>query len=195
MNTIRLVGLSLFNHYTDKTGHISIFEKLSSHSSDSIRCYAPYLVSPDNTMDIRKKLTLLEKLAADKHFGVREITWMAIRPDIEKDLDTAIRILSQWSKSTDEHIRRFSSEVIRPRGVWCKHLETLKDKPEQALPILENLKADPSKYVQDSVANWLNDASKSRPSFVKETCQRWEKESPVKATRYIVKKALRTINQ
>lgn len=61
------------------------------------------------------------------------------------------------------------------------------------LPILDKLKSDSSKYVQDSVGNWLNDASKTQPDFVIEICRNWEKISPTKETKYIIKKALRTI--
>lgn len=52
-----------------------------------------------------------------------------------------------------------------------------------------------SKYVRDSVENWLNDASKTQPSFVEMVCSRWEKESPADETRYISKKAMRTIRK
>ena len=73
------------------------------------------------------------------------------------------------------------------------HMEALKVTPEIYLPVLEKLRADPSIYVQDSVGNWLNDASKSRPHFVAAVCERWEKESPIKETQYVIKKASRSI--
>jgi len=84
-------------------------------------------------------------------------------------------------------------EVIRPRGVWAKHIEDLKQNPSKALPILNQLKSDPSKYVQDSVGNWLNDASKTQPDFVMMLCEKGSKESDTKETSKIIKKAKRTI--
>jgi 3-methyladenine DNA glycosylase AlkC len=111
------------------------------------------------------------------------------------DLEKSIAILAEWTSSEDENIRRFATEATRPRGVWCEHIEPLKQNPALALSILEPLKSDPVKYVQDSVGNWLNDASKTRPDFVKMLCERWERESETKETKYIIKKALRTINK
>ena len=118
-----------------------------------------------------------------------------MRSKITGNLKESLHILSRWARHEDENIRRFATESTRPRGVWCEHIGTLKEHPELALSILDQLKADPSRYVQDSVGNWLNDASKSKPDFVKQLCRRWEKESPGKATAYIIKKALRTINK
>lgn len=47
--------------------------------------------------------------------------------------------------------------------------------------------------MRDSIGNWLNDASKDNPEWVKDLCHKWESESPVIETVYITKKALRTI--
>lgn len=80
--------------------------------------------------------------------------------------------------------------------MWCGHIQLLKDRPETALPLLEALKADPEKYVQDSVANWLNDAAKTRPDFVKTVTSRWLVDMAGKpgeaATQRICKRGLRS---
>lgn len=193
MSSIKLIGRSLYEHCSNSNSLESTIKLLSNHESDTVRCYATYLIALKNNLTISEKLEQSRKLIADKHFGVREIVWMALRPEIESNLKESIEILSKWTKDNDTNIRRFTTESTRPRGVWCKHIETLKDNPEQALPILEPLKSDNSKYVQDSVGNWLNDASKSKPEFVIGLCKKWKSESPSAETEKIVKRALRTI--
>lgn len=195
MNAIKLIGSALYNAYKNSNDYEFILKNIITHVSDSIRCYSPYLIALNDTFSIEEKFKQSFSLVADAHFGVREVVWMALRPEIAKNLSASIQFLTEWSLNTNENIRRFTTEATRPRGVWCKHIDSLKENPEQALPILENLKSDTSKYVQDSVGNWLNDASKSAPNFVKNLCEKWLKESNTKETNYIVKKALRTLNK
>ncbi len=195
MSAIKLIGLQLYEYCHQSNSLGSTIKLLSNHKSDTIRCYATYLIALNTDLDITEKLDQSRKLIADKHFGVREIVWMALRPEIENNLKESIGILSEWTNDQDENIRRFTTESTRPRGVWCKHIETLKENPEQALPILEPLKSDKSKYVQDSVGNWLNDASKSKPEFVIGLCKKWKSESPTAETEKITKRALRTIEK
>lgn len=195
MNTTKLIGSMLAENYTNTNDYESILNNLSAHISDSIRCYAPYLISLNEQLSIQEKLNAAKHLVADKHFGVREVVWMALRPEIDKNLNEAIDYLTNWTESDDENIRRFTTEATRPRGVWCKHIDALKEKPELALPILEKLKSDNAKYVQDSLGNWLNDASKSQPEFVVELCERWKSASPTKETQKIIKRARRTIDK
>lgn len=193
MNSTKLVGTMLHQLYQTKTERQIIFKNLSVHISDTIRCYAPYLPALNEELSIQQKLQQLQVLAADDHFGVREITWMALRPEIEKNLETSVQTLCKWAKNKDDNIRRFASEATRPRGVWCKHIDALKENPGIALSILEPLKSDSSKYVRDSVGNWLNDAAKSQPDFIKALCKKWEQESSTAETKYIVNKALRSL--
>ncbi len=195
MSTIKVVGETLYEQFKNSEQFYSVFENLKNHLSDSVRCYAPYLISLNNELDIEEKLNQAKPLVADKHFGVREVVWMALRPEIDKNLKESIKILNKWTNDTNENIRRFTSESTRPRGVWCKHIDTLKENPEIALPILENLKSDSSKYVQDSVGNWLNDASKTKPDFVITLCKKWQKESQTIETEKIIKRAKRTIEK
>ncbi|MEO0900832.1 MAG: DNA alkylation repair protein [Bacteroidota bacterium] len=195
MSTTRLVGTMLYESATNPKMLTALIGQLETHASDAVRCYTPYLIALNERLCIEEKLEQSRRLVADHHFGVREVVWMALRPEIEQNLETAITVLSDWTKDTDENIRRFTTEATRPRGVWCKHIDRLKEEPELAIPILENLKSDSSKYVQDSVGNWLNDASKTRPDFVITLCEKWQKESQTKETEKIIKRARRTIDK
>lgn len=188
------IGIGLLNACL-KNKDTQFLDDISSHTSDTIRCWMTYTIGRNPQLSLSEKLQQIQPFAADTHFGVREISWMTVRPSIIENLEESLQTLSEWTLSEDENIRRFATESTRPRGVWCEHIEALKTSPELALLILERLKSDPSKYVCDSVGNWLNDASKTQPVFVINLCSKWDKESPSKATSYIVKKALRTLNK
>lgn len=195
MSTTKLVGALTYEYAAQKDNVQTILENLQAHTSDSIRCYAPFLIALNTQLSITEKLKKSLPLVADHHFGIREVVWLALRPNITEHLEESIQFLTDWTKHEDENIRRFTSEATRPRGVWCKHIDVLKESPQLALPLLEPLKSDPAKYVQDSVGNWLNDASKTQPDFVIDLCDKWEKESSTKETGKIIKKAMRTINK
>ena len=167
---------------------------LADHPADTVRGWAVFaLVSQEKDADVDTLLALVRPAADDPHFGVREWAWMAVRPHLVSQLDEAIRALRPWTSEPSERIRRFASESLRPRGVLARHIPALKKEPERGLPLLEPLRADSSRYVQDSVANWINDAAKTQPAWARELCERWQEESPTPATERIIKRALRSI--
>jgi len=195
VNTINhAIGTALFE-LTKLHNDSDFLNIISNHKADIVRCWATYTIGCDENLNISETLKKIQPFAADHHFGVREICWLAVRTKITQNLVQSINVLSEWTKSENENIRRFTTESTRPRGVWCEHIEQLKQNPELALLILEPLKSDSSRYVQDSVGNWLNDASKTKPDFVTDLCKRWEIESNTKETQYIIKKALRTLHK
>jgi 3-methyladenine DNA glycosylase AlkC len=173
----------------------AILKAISTHVSDSVRCWATYTIGRDSSLSLANMLAGIHPFAADHHFGVREIAWIAIRPRIAQELTTSITLLQPWTSHPDAHVRRLAIEVTRPRGVWCEHIDILKQQPEIAQPLLDALYSDPARYVQDSVANWLNDASKTQPQYVRNLCAKWQKSKPSPATQYIIKRALRTLDK
>lgn len=174
-------------------GDEDLLPLLLKHPADLVRCWAAYVIGKSELLSVKQKFAKMKPLAADAHFIVREIAWIALRPVIEKHLAQSIGILSTWAKSNNAYVRRFASEATRPRGVWCRHITALRTYPEMALCILEPLKADASKYVRDSVGNWLNDAGKTRKDFLLATCKKWNKESRTPETAYVIKRAMRSI--
>ncbi|WP_199729944.1 DNA alkylation repair protein [Aquimarina sp. AD10] len=186
----KIIGLTFMQLSTDQ----SILEYLSNHISDVPRCWATYWAAMQET-EIINRLRVIEQYAGDSHFGVREVAIFATKDLIIDHLDKALNFLLTWVSSKDDNIRRYAIEVIRPIGVWTKKIDDLKENPEKGLPLLTPLQSDSSKYVRDSVGNWLNDASKTRPEWVQQICNDWEKQSATKETKYIIKKALRSLNK
>lgn len=170
-------------------------ERLACHASDSVRGWVCFLHAARATAGPAALLDQLRCFVDDAHFAVREWVWMAARPTLTSDLHTSIGILAGWTGDPSERVRRFASEALRPRGVWATHIPALKQHPELGEPILHPLRAGPSRYVQDSVANWINDAAKTRPEWAVELCGRWAAEGSDSATARIVKRALRSVDQ
>jgi 3-methyladenine DNA glycosylase AlkC len=169
------------------------FARLSKHPSDMARAWASYMVAADESLTLGKRIDLARRFAADAHMAVRECAWDSFRPHLARELPKALRLLRPWVRDRDANIRRCAVEATRPRGVWTEHLQPLKEDPEPGLPLLEPLRSDPSDYVRKAVANWLNDASKSRPEWTRAVCRRWSKESRAPETLWIVRRALRTV--
>lgn len=171
-----------------------IYQNFSQHISDTVRSWACFMHS-NQDYSAKTCLTHLEKFANDPHMGVRECAWMTLRPYIISDFKSYKPELVKWTKRAEDGLRRNAIEATRPRGVWCQHFDLLKQNPEIAVDLLENVNSDQSKYVQNAVANWLNDASKSKPEWVISICKNWSKNNDSKSTAYIVKRAQRTINK
>lgn len=102
----------------------------------------------------------------------------AIRHFIIDDPQRAMKQMVKWSKSSNHHIRRLSSEGCRPRLPWGMKLQIFVNDPTLCLDILDRLKADPELYVRKSVANHLNDIAKDNPAVALEFAQAWQGHSP-----------------
>jgi 3-methyladenine DNA glycosylase AlkC len=160
--------------------------------SDTVRGWGAFVVGCMTEAGLQERLDLIRPFACDPHFAVREWAWLSIRPTVISNPREAIEHLNTWVLDSADYARRFATEVTRPRGVWCPHFQLLKDSPWLARDLLDAVATDPSRYVQDSAGNWLNDASKTRASWVLGVCKDWELLDPSK-TAYVRRRALRTL--
>jgi 3-methyladenine DNA glycosylase AlkC len=187
---MRTGGEMLFEAYGEDA-----WANAASHESDTVRGWGAMAVGACRSLSLSELFTSIEPYADDPHFAVREWAWLAVRSRVVDEPRRTVELLIPWTSVQSRRLRRFASEATRPRGVWSAHVPTLKREPELAEELLMGLRADPSGYVQDSVGNWLNDASKTRPDWVEDLCASWLAESKSAATRRICRRGMRTLKR
>lgn len=132
-----------------------------------------------------------ESIAALEYFTEYSTAEFAVRPYLLLDQTRMLNQMQMWAENENEHVRRLASEGCRPRLPWGMSIPALKKDPLPILPILEMLKADESLYVRKSVANSLNDISKTHPDVMIEIAESWHGDNP--NTNWIIKHACRTL--
>ncbi|WP_454719831.1 MULTISPECIES: DNA alkylation repair protein [Cupriavidus] len=130
-------------------------------------------------------------MAALKFFTPFGTSEFAVREFLRDDLPRALAIMETWSTDSSDAVRRLASEGSRPRLPWSFRLAGIDANPSLTAKILDNLRADESLYVRKSVANHLNDLTKTHPEWVLDRVQAWPAGNP--RTAWIVKQALRTL--
>ena len=116
----------------------------------------------------------------------------AIRPFLIRHKEHMLGVLKDWSRDEVYHVRRLASEGSRPLVPWG---ERIRWAVADAIPILDQLYADKTRYVTRSVANHLNDIAKSDPDLVVSTLHRWQKEGrqEAKEMAWMTRHACRTL--
>lgn len=131
-------------------------------------------------------LTLLSELTS------RLTGEFAIRTFMDADLDRTLDAALAWTTHEDEHVRRLASEGTRPFLPWARRVSALTVRPDATTAILDALYRDESEYVRRSVANHLNDLSRTDPELVVEQARKWTS-APDANTPKLVRHALRTL--
>lgn len=116
----------------------------------------------------------------------------AIRPFLQSHREPTLAILLEWTKDPHYHVRRLCSEGTRPRLPWAPAVRL---DWQECLAILQALHADTTRFVTRSVANHLNDWSKSHHDQVLETLASWREQAAQHPQEldFIEKHALRSL--
>ncbi len=114
----------------------------------------------------------------------------SIRPFIIQDEERTMKVLYQWMKDPDPHVRRLCTEGTRPRLPWAMKIDAFVKDPSPCLAILEQLKNDPDLYVRRSVANHIGDIAKDNLELALDICNNWLDEAS-KELKWVIRHALR----
>ncbi len=114
---------------------------------------------------LETSLDLLE--AITKRFSME----FSIRAFLNTYQDAVLERMQDWAVDPNYHVRRLVSEGTRPRLPWGQNVGLT---PDNTLPLLDKLHADPTRYVTRSVANHLNDITKKAPDVVLDRLASWD---------------------
>ncbi|MDR3000473.1 MAG: DNA alkylation repair protein [Fibromonadaceae bacterium] len=166
---------------------IGILDKIAAKQSEMFAILFPCFVEVYGQDEENWDLSI----NALERYTVYSSSEFAVRPFIIKNKKRMMAKMYEWSKHENEHVRRLASEGCRPALPWGQALVKFKKDPAPILPILEKLKTDPSLYVRKSVANNLNDISKTHPDLVAKLAKKWYGKNEY--TNWIVKHGCRTL--
>jgi 3-methyladenine DNA glycosylase AlkC len=116
----------------------------------------------------------------------------AIRPFLNAEPERTLAVLAEWAKDENYHVRRLASEGTRPKLPWGMKIGL---SVSDAVPLLDQLHADSTRYVTRSVANHLNDIAKVDAGLVVETLIRWKEQGRQDTAElaWMTRHALRTL--
>jgi 3-methyladenine DNA glycosylase AlkC len=170
----------------DYRSNIRVLRQLAPRLNNGFVTMAlPEYVALHGTDDFKTSMDALKFFTT---FGSSEY---AVRHFLRRDMARTLAVMQTWAQDKNEHVRRLASEGSRPRLPWSFQIKPLMHDPSPIEPILDALKADPSRYVRRSVANSLNDITKDNPSWALDRIERWPLNNA--GTAWIAKHALRNL--
>ena len=115
-----------------------------------------------------------------------------MRPVINAFPKQSMNLLLEWSQDDNKRVRRLASECIRIRLPWAKKIYVSLEYFDTYVRLLSNLKDDPDKTIQKSVANNLNDLYKEDPAKFEAIITGWQAGQTTKECEWIIRHASRT---
>lgn len=116
----------------------------------------------------------------------------AIRPFLLHHEEKTLTFLHSITAHPNPHARRLVSEGSRPRLPWGSRLHQYIKDPSSVFALLESLKNEPTRLVQRSIANNLNDIAKDHPDQVVKFLTHW-KDEDVRDVTWIISHATRSL--
>ncbi|MDO5061267.1 MAG: DNA alkylation repair protein [Actinomycetaceae bacterium] len=115
-----------------------------------------------------------------------------MRPLLARFPAETIALMVQWSLDENKRVRRLASECLRTRLPWAKKQLVVLAHFDNYLEVLSNLRNDPDKTIQKSVANNLNDLYKDAPEKFAYIIALWQQAPVSKECAWIIKHGSRT---
>lgn len=115
-----------------------------------------------------------------------------MRPLLANFPEQTIKLMVSWSQDENRRVRRLASECLRIRLPWAKKNYAVLDYFDDYQTVLTNLRDEPDKTLQKSVANNLNDLAKEAPERFEQIIASWQQQPLSPACAWIIKHGSRS---
>ncbi|QUJ77895.1 hypothetical protein KDD17_08175 [Sulfitobacter albidus] len=156
--------------------------------------FGQFIHATHGVLAVRHGLEQHRDRALDLIYAVTQRFTMefAIRPFLNRWPEETLARMRLWAEDGNYHVRRLVSEGTRPRLPWGAGVALV---PDDTLPLLDVLHADPARFVTRSVANHLNDLTRVAPDAVLDRLAQWQAQGAqdAKELAWMTRHALRTL--
>lgn len=195
---VKLIGDNLYSNlegtYEDKLNSLSLILGPENEGSYGTFNEFYWLWPISSVVESHGHSSISHSLDFIYELTKRSTGEFAIRPLIESHTKEVLKFMNACSRDKNFHVRRLSSEGLRPILPWGKKITLFVDKPEPIINILNRLRNDESKYVQTSVANHIGDLLKLNYPFTIQLLREWALDEH-KVTNWIIKHGTRNLRK
>lgn len=83
--------------------HIDDWQEFKNHQSDNVRGWCAFSLGQKNNLTFSDRLQKMLHFADDRHFGVREWSWISLRRSLIDNLEEGINLLTHLTNHKSGH--------------------------------------------------------------------------------------------
>lgn len=155
----------------NKAETFSLAKELFTSELPQARMLATFLFGKLAAKSKESFTFIRKRVGSDKDWRVQEILAQAFDQYCkDSGYEKSLPVIKDWLADANPNVRRAVTEGLR---IWTTR-DYFRERPDTAIQLLSQLRADESEYVRKSVGNALRDISRKHKDLIRKELQSWD---------------------